>query len=348
MSGEWNRYGPSVARGRGASRRFACPDAIDMHGHVYVPEADAALGSPAREAAVGIAPDTVVLNRRQNQERRPNMVDMALRLADLDAMGLARQVILPAPGQCFYGAEPTNAARATRVLNDGIAELARRGEGRLLPFGSVPMQEPELAVAELERCVGELRFHGAEILTNVAGREVSSPEFEPFWKRAAELRCLVVLHPTGFTQPLRLGRFYDNNVIGNPLDTTLALHHLILDGVLERHPDLRLMAVHGGGYAAAYSGRLDHAWGARSDARASLPHPPSTYLSKVFFDTVVFDPRQLEFLVKVLGAEQILLGTDYPYDMADYDPLELLAAADLPDEVRHAIARDNACRLLAV
>lgn len=348
MSGEWNRYGPTSAKGRGLGRRFVCPDAIDMHGHVHVPEADAALGTVAREVVPGVSPETVVLNRRQNEERRPNMIDMRLRLADLDAMGIARQVILPAPGQCFYGAEPEAAARATRVLNDGIAEHAREGKGRLLPFGSVPLQEPSLAVTELERCIGQLGFHGVEVLTNVAGRELSSPEFEPFWARAAALRVLVVLHPTGFAQPQRLGRFYDNNVIGNPLDTTLAVHHLILDGVLERHPDLRLMAVHGGGYASAYSGRLDHAWGARSDARASLPKPPSFYLGKIYLDSVVFDPRQLEFLIKVFGAGQILLGTDYPYDMADYDPLELLAAANLSDADRHAIALGNASRLLGL
>ena len=157
MSGEWNRYGPTVARGRGTGHRFKTRAAIDMHGHVYVPEADALLGGlPRGDGGGSIAAGTLVLNRRQNEERRANMVDMDLRLRDLDAMGLARQAILPAPGQCFYAAEPESAARATRVLNDGIAELSAKGEGRFLPFGSVPMQQADLAVAELERCMGEL------------------------------------------------------------------------------------------------------------------------------------------------------------------------------------------------
>jgi aminocarboxymuconate-semialdehyde decarboxylase len=159
---------------------------------------------------------------------------------------------------------------------------------------------------------------------------------------------IVVLHPSGFSQAQRLGRFYSNNVIGNPLDTTVAIHHLILDGVLERHPELRLLAVHGGGYAAAYSGRLDHAWGARSDAHGTLPLAPSTYLKRIHYDTVVFDPLQLEHLVATFGADKIILGTDYPYDMADYDPLEMLAAARLDDSVRHAIATSNALALMSI
>jgi aminocarboxymuconate-semialdehyde decarboxylase len=109
------------------------------------------------------------------------------------------------------------------------------------------------------------------VLTNVAGRELSDPAFAPFWAKAEELGALIVIHPNGFTAGQRLTRFYFNNVIGNPLETALALHYLIFDGVLERHPNLRILAVHGGGYLGAYSGRMDHAWGARSDCHGELP-----------------------------------------------------------------------------
>jgi len=124
----------------------------------------------------------------------------------------------------------------------------------------------------------------------------------------------VVIHPNGFTQAQRLTRFYFNNVIGNPFDTTIALHYLIFDGVLERHPNLKILAVHGGGYLGGYSGRIDHAWGARSDARDSLPKPPTEYLKRVYVDTVVFTPHQLKYLIEVFGADHMLMGTDYPYD----------------------------------
>ena len=122
----------------------------------------------------------------------------------------------------------------------------------------------------------------------------------------------MLLHPLGFSEGKRLSRFSFNNTIGNPLDTTIALHYLIFDGVLERHPNLKIIAVHGGGYLAAYSGRIDHSWGARSDAHGNLPHPPTTYLKKIYFDSVVFTPHQLAELVRLYGADRIIMGTDYP------------------------------------
>ena len=128
-----------------------------------------------------------------------------------------------------------------------------------------------------------------------------------------------MLHPLGSSEAKRLARFSFNNTIGNPLDTTIALHYLIFDGVLERHPNLKILSVHGGGYLAAYSGRIDHAWGARSDAHGDLPHPPTSYLKKIYFDSVVFTPYQLAELVRLYGADRIIMGTDYPFDMADYD-----------------------------
>src|SRR5256885_6275177 len=140
----------------------------------------------------------------------------------------------------------------------------------------------------------DLGFKGCQILTNVAGRELSDPALAPFWAKAEELGALVLIHPNGFTEAQRLSRFYFNNVVGNPFDTTVALHYLIFDGVLERHPKLKILAVHGGGYLPAYCGRIDHAWGARSDSHGALPQPPTSYLKKTYFDTVVFTTHQLE------------------------------------------------------
>ena len=144
------------------------------------------------------------------------------------------------------------------------------------------------------------------------GHELSEPAYAPFWQKAEELGALVVIHPNGFTDAKRFTRFYFNNVIGNPLETTIALHYLIFDGVLERHPDLKILAVHGGGFLPAYSGRIDHAWGARSDSHGELPQPPTGYLKKIYFDTVVFTPHQLAELVRLFGADHVIMGTDYP------------------------------------
>jgi aminocarboxymuconate-semialdehyde decarboxylase len=211
----------------------------------------------------------------------------------------------------------------------------------------VPLLDGGEAARELERCMKSLGMKGAEILTNVAGKELSDPGYAPFWSKAEELGALVVIHPNGFTEGRRLTRFYFNNVIGNPLETTIAVHYLIFDGVLERHPKLKILAVHGGGYLPAYSGRIDHAWGARSDAHGALPQPPTSYLKKTYFDTVVFTPHQLAELVRVFGADHIVMGTDYPFDMAEFDPIGHVAGVDGFDAATiAAIVGGNAGKLL--
>src|SRR5262249_18401255 len=158
-------------------------------------------------------------------------------------------------------------------------------------LGSVPMPDGNEAAKELERCIGKLGLKGAQVLTNVAGRGLSDPAFAPFLRKAEGFRALILLHPSGFTGGKRLARFSLSNTIANPLETTIALHYLTFDGVLERHPNLKILAVPGGGYLAAYPGRIDHAWGARSDAHDELPHPPTSYLKKIHFDSVVFTPH---------------------------------------------------------
>jgi aminocarboxymuconate-semialdehyde decarboxylase len=183
----------------------------------------------------------------------------------------------------------------------------------------------------------------------VAGRELSDPVHAPFWEKAEELGALIIIHPNGFTDAKRLTRFYFNNVIGNPLETAIALHYLIFDGVLERHPNLKILAVHGGGYLPAYSGRIDHAWGARSDSHGDLPQPPTFYLRKLYVDTVVFTPHQLLALVQLFGGDHVIMGTDYPFDMAEYDPIGHVASVEAFDTATvAAIAGGNARRLLGL
>jgi len=168
-------------------------------------------------------------------------------------------------------------------------------------------------------------------------------------KRAEALGAVVMIHPNGFTEGRRLQNYYFSNVIGNPLETTIGLHYLIFDGILERYPDLKVFAVHGGGYLPAYSGRIDHAWGARKDSRGALPKPPTEYLRKIYFDNVVFTPHQLEYLVKVYGADKIVMGTDYPYDMADYDPVEhILSVPSFSQEEVAQIAGGTALKLFNI
>ena len=353
MAEESNHYGATAAREHGRPGREVRPASmtIDMHSHVMVPEAAALVAPHLDLSTVPLAhfatPATQALNRKQDADRRPNMVDMAVRLADMDAAGIDLQVIMPPPGQCTYTVPAALAAQAARIINDGMAAFVAQKPERFTALGTVPMQDPAASVAELDRLM-RLGLKGVQILTNVAGQELSDPAFAPFWARAEQLGAVVLIHPNGFTEAGRMTRFYFNNVVGNPLETTLALHYLIFDGVLERHPALKLVAVHGGGYLASYSGRIDHAWGARTDARAGLPQPPTTYLKRVFFDSVVFTPHQLRNLVDVFGTGQIVMGTDYPFDMAESDPVGHLASAGLDEAAFAAIAGGNSCKLFGL
>jgi aminocarboxymuconate-semialdehyde decarboxylase len=325
---------------------------VDIHSHVAVPAAAAFvkphLDPMTNPLVLHATPETRALNQKQEEDIRERITQHDRRLTELDAMGIDFQLVMPPPPQCYYTVPVEIAVEAARIVNDGIAEFVSKKPDRFAGLGSVPMPDGNEAAKELERCVGKLGLKGAQILTNVAGRELSDPAFEPFWNKAEELGVLIVLHPSGFTEGKRFARFSFSNTIGNPLETTIALHYLIFDGVLERHPNLKILAVHGGGYLGAYPGRIDHAWGARSDAHGTLPHPPTSYLKKIYFDSVVFTPQQLAELVRFYGADHVIMGTDYPFDMADYDPIGHVASTGLDAEAVAAVAGGNAKRLLGL
>lgn len=349
MTDVWNSYGPSAGRRHGTTRRPASVT-VDMHAHVGVPAAARLVEGHLDFSTIPLArfatPDTKALNRKQDADRMSRMNGHDERLKDMDAAGIDKQLVMCPPPQCYYTVRTDIAAQATRVVNDGLAEFVARRPDRFAALGSVPLQDGHLAAAELDY-VMSLGMKGVQILTNVAGKELSDPEFAPFWAKAEELGALVLIHPNGFTEGERLTRFYLNNVLGNPLETTIALHYLIFDGVLERHPNLKIFAVHGGGFAGAYWARMDHAWGARSDVHV-IPHAPTTYLKRVYFDSVVFSVEQLEALVRMAGVEHVLMGTDYPFDMAESDPVGHVMETTLDEADKAAICGGNAVRLLAL
>ena len=354
MSEQWNKYDKTAARVHGKPGREVRPQSatIDIHAHVFVPEASQFVAPHLDMATVPLAhfatPESKALTQKQDADIRARR-DHVFRLADLDGMAIDMQMIAPPPLQCYYSVPLDIAVKAAQIVNDGIAAYCAKYPDRLKGFGTVPMPDGNEAAKELERCVKQLGFKGVQVITNVNGKELSDPAFAPFWKKAEELGVLVMIHPNGFTEAKRFERFYFNNVIGNPLETTIALHYLIFDGVLERHPKLKILAVHGGGYLGGYSGRIDHAWGARSDAHGDLPQPPTTYLKRVYVDTVVFTQHQLAELVRVFGVDHVVMGTDYPFDMADFDPVGHIASVPGFDAATiAALAGGNAKRLLGL
>lgn len=265
----------------------------------------------------------------------------------MDRDGIDIQAISPSP-QYYYWAEPELGRETARLVNNRIAEIVASHPDRFVGMGTVPLQAPELAVAELERLVKQLGLRGVEIGTNVAGAELSDDRFRPFFAKAQELGILIFMHPAGFTHAQRLADHYFINVIGNPLDTTVAVSHLIFGGVLDAYPKLKICLAHGGGYAAAYSGRFDHAFEARSDCRRLIKRPPTRYLKKLYFDTIVFTHHQLEYLTNLYGSDHIILGTDYPYDMALPEAVKFVTSAKLSRADKAAILGGNAARLLQI
>ncbi len=258
---------------------------IDIHCHLAIPAADGMMRPHQNPAAISInsfsSPASDEVNRRQFAQMGKKLASIDEHIADMDATGVDIQAISPSPGQYYYWAEPDLGLQAARMVNDGMAEAVARHPERLVGMGTVPLQAPELAVQEMRRLTKDLGLRGIEITSNVNGRELADPDFRPFFAAAEELGVLVFMHPLGFTHGQRLWEYYFNNLIGNPLESTIAVGHLIFGGVLDAYPGLKICVAHGGGYLPGYWGRMDHGLRAREDCREHSQREPSTYLRKL-------------------------------------------------------------------
>ena len=328
--------------------RRGTPKVIDIHAHLAVPAAEVLLRPyAAQSAAMGFSsPDSDAVNRQLFARIGRKLSSIDERLVEMDATGIDIQALSPLPGQTIYAAPPDVGGEAARINNDGIAAAVARRPDRFVGMGVIPLQSPELAIAEMKRCTRQLGLRGIEISSHVNGRELSDPDFRPVFAAAEEMGVLLFLHPLGFTHGERLHDHYFNNLLGNPIDSTIAVAHLIFDGVLEQLPGLKVCVAHGGGYAATYWGRLDHAWRARPDCRRHISRTPSHYLRMLYFDTLVFDKAQLRFLIETHGADHLCLGTDYPFDMSEPDPIGF--HAELPESDRDKILGATAAGLLGL
>lgn len=325
------------------------PLSVDVHAHALVPAAEALVASrpelvQARaEEARGAGPRATEVNREQIGQLGPALIDPQVRLAAMDAAGIDVQLVSPMPIH-HYWADPDLAAHYAEAVNAGILAHCSAAPGRLIGLGTAPLQHPDLAAEALGRAVGD-GLRGVEVATYVAGMELADPSLEPFWSTAADLDAVVFVHPWGCTLGERLSTAYLSNIVGNPVETAVALSQLIFTGLLDRHPGLKILAAHGGGYLPGYLGRGDHAWQVRPDSR-TCAEPPSTYIRRLWFDALVYTPEGLRTLTAAAGADRVLLGTDYPFDMGITDPLDRLAAAGLPSSASEAIRGGNAAALL--
>jgi aminocarboxymuconate-semialdehyde decarboxylase len=326
---------------------------VDIHAHIDVPAIDGLVrGKPglAAEQADQLATFGAESIRRNIElattSYRPLLDDLGSRLAQMDAAGINRQAISVVPTLYHYWADLGLAAEIVAAANQHIAAAVAAQPARLIGLAAVALQHPELAAEQLRAAHARHGLRGAEISTSVAGRDLSDPALDPFWAAAEELGTFIFIHPWGCSLGSRLDTAYLGNIVGNPTETTVALHHLVFGGVLDRFPRLRICAAHGGGYFPHYLGRADHAYRVRPESR-TMKRLPSEYLDSLYFDSLVYTDDGLSRLVAIAGAGHILLGTDYPFDMGVTDPLDRIDRIGLDAPSRAAIAGGNAARLLS-
>lgn len=250
--------------------------------------------------------------------------DVTRRLADMDKAGFARQLLAVVPQTVLYDKPAQDALTAARIQNAGIARRVRAMPDRFMGLATVPMQAPDLAAAELRRAMTEEGLLGAMIGSHVEGKNLDDPALDPFWAEAEARGAFLLLHPVKIAGMDRQKSFYLNNFVGNPLDTTIAAACLVFGGVLERFPGLNIVLSHGGGFTPYQAGRWVHGWAERAEAKVRLKGEPGPSIDRLLFDTILHGPHQLQFLVDWAGADRVMLGSDYPFDMGQYDAVEVI------------------------
>jgi aminocarboxymuconate-semialdehyde decarboxylase len=273
--------------------------------------------------------------------------DPAAKLESMDRRGLDVSIVSPAPPAFFYWADAEVALAAARLVNDGIADLVAANPARLRGMATLPLQHPEMAIAELERAVREHGFRAVEMGTSVEGAALAEPRFRPVLRRCRELDVLVFAHPYYVGAKCGMESHYLTNLIGNPWDTTVMAANLMLGGALDELDGIKIALAHGGGFLPYQIGRLEHGYQVRPEARASTRTRPFELLRRFHFDSMVFNPRALRYLIDLVGSDRVALGTDSPFDMGQERPLEEIdAIPGLTPREREDLCGRTALRLL--
>jgi aminocarboxymuconate-semialdehyde decarboxylase len=278
-----------------------------------------------------------------------NTWDVETRLAECEATGVDVQVLSTVPVMFSYWAAPEVALDLARHLNDHIAGVVAGHPARFAGLGTLPMQSPDLAIRELERCVRDLGLPGVEIGSNVNGANLDSPELFPVFEAAASLGAAVFVHPWEVAGRDRMTRYWLPWLVGMPAETSLAICSLIFGGVLERLPALRIAFAHGGGAFPATIGRIVHGFEVRPDLCAvSNGVSPRDYLKRIYLDSLVHDPLMLRYLLDLMGPDRIALGSDYPFPLGEARPGELIDACGFPEETRARLLHGTALEWLGL
>lgn len=318
---------------------------IDIHCHSYVHDVWPLIQDSEEIGYLSSLLDVPPLRRKIEID------NVDFRLQQMDEQGIDIQAVSLHVGQYHHWAGRDLAAEIVSIQNQRIAELCAAHPDRFVGLGAVALQHPDLAVEQMKHAVEELDMRGFMITGSVNDKELSDPMFHPFWAAAEELGTIIFIHPRNFPEgQSRLeGNGELSNVIGNPLETTVALSHLIFDGTLDRYPGVRICAAHGGGYLPSYIGRSDHCvenWPAVCEPVDQLP---SQYLKQLYFDSLVYSTENLRHLINTVGADRLVIGTDFPFNMGNVDSINhLLSVPDLTAEDQEAILGATAAGLLGI
>jgi aminocarboxymuconate-semialdehyde decarboxylase len=324
---------------------------FDVHAHVVVPEI-------TREAGGGetwrprvyrdeAGAQVVELHGKEIRSALAEFTDIDGILAAQDEAGVDRVLLSPWVPLLYYDVEPDEGVRRARIQNEALAALVRAHPGRIAALGALPLQDPELAAGELGALMDDGALRGVEVAASVRGTFLGDDRFLPFWEAAEATGALVFVHPTtrGFDSPA-FQDYYLWNTVGNPLETATTAAHMVMAGVMERHPRLRVLLAHGGGALLAVRGRLRHAQSFQPQARSRLAESPDESIKRFYFDTLTHDGALLREVIEYAGPDQVLLGSDYPFDMGDPRQVDAVHAMGLAPDVQAAILEGNAERIL--
>jgi len=325
---------------------------IDIHSHMI------ALGGTEtegkyREVMPHLSCDStgreVIMFRGKATYSIPELYKPELRIGEMDKAHIDIQVISIIVPFVQYDIDPKLGIGYSRIQNNAIAEVVRAHPNRFVGLATVPLQDPSAAANELERTMKELDMKGVEIGTGVNGKNLDWPELWPFYAKAQELDAFILVHPGTFPEVEQMKKHSLRNLIGFPCETSLAIASLIFGGVLEAFPRLKFCFAHAGGFAPYQRGRLEHGYHVREECREIISKPPSEYFKLLYFDTITHYKPALEYLIKTVGVDKVLLGSDYPFDVADPDPIKSVSRLDVISTVeKQRIWGENAADILGI
>ena len=325
---------------------------VDVHSHVLPREMMAAIRERPRDYFMHVEgrgeSEVFVRDDRHSTPVYAEFYDAEAKLESMDRKGIDISLISVTPVVFFYWLDADTGLAASRLMNDGIARMAAERPDRLRGMGTLPMQDTDAAIAELERIVSEYEFRSVELGCRIQGELLAAPRFRPVLRRAQELGVFIFTHPyVAGTLPPDLSCYYLGNLAGLPFDTALMASHLMFSGALDELPGLDIILAHGGGHLPYQIGRLAHGYEVRKEARAHGARSPRELLRRFHFDALTHDAAALRFLIEVAGADRVTLGTDSPFDMAETDPVGVIDdVPGLTDEQRDRILGLNALELL--